>query len=161
MSSCSDGSQADIDGSNGKVDLKAIMLRRIANVKSAGLFATSGYSASFVLPGIFIENIGQIGLPLSSHDAHTLVQANCKARSGKGSQSSVHKGPRNTWEIKGNKVNFLNNAWNTWVDETARTVGEDLSVVGDLTNVYAEFYKMLLYEAGAAGEFPNRYVPAI
>ena len=161
MSSCSDSSQDDIDGSNGEVDLKAMMLRRIANVKSAGSFATSGYSASFVLPGIFIENIGQIGLPLSSQDAHTRVQANRKARSGKGSQSSVHKGLRKTLEIEGNKVKFLNNAWNAWVDETARTVGKDLGVVGDHTNVHAEFDKMVLYEADAADKSPNMYVPAI
>ena len=73
----------------------------------------------------------------------------------------MHKGLRKTWEIEGNKVKFLNNAWNAWVDETARTVGKDLGVVGDLTNVYAEFYKMVIYEAGAAGKSSNMYVPAI
>ena len=57
------------DGEGELAGSKATVLRRIADTHSAGPFATSGSSATFVPPGIVVEDVGQVRLPLSLHDA--------------------------------------------------------------------------------------------
>ena len=152
MSNYSDDSRDDINSSDDDGELtglKTTLLSRIAKIRSAGSFATSGSSATFVLPGIVVEDVGQVRLPLSSRDAQSLIQASRKAPFGKGNQTLVDETVRKTWEIDGSKVTFLNNAWDDWLDEIVTTVVEELGVVCGPTDVRAELYKMLLYETGA------------
>ena len=132
MSTYSDDSRyANSSDDEDEVDaLKAMLLHRIANVHSAGSFATSSSSATFVLPGIVVENVGQVGLPLSLRDAQSLIQASRKAPFGKSNQTLVDETVRRTWEIDGSKVTFLNSAWRGWLRETVKTVVEGLGVVG-------------------------------
>ena len=132
MSSYSDDSRNDnnsSDDEDGLAGLKATILRRIENIHSAGSFATSGSSATFVLPGIVVEDVGQVRLPLSSHDAQSLSRASRKAPFGKGNQTLVDEIVRKTWEIDGSKVTFLNDAWQDWLDKIVEMAVQDLGAV--------------------------------
>ncbi|KAL9005009.1 MAG: hypothetical protein Q9188_002190 [Gyalolechia gomerana] len=124
-------------------------LQGISEVHSAGSFAAFGIIDSFVNPGISVAPIGIVRLPLSEEDAKTLVRASQKAPFGKGNQTLVDESVRKTWQIDAGEIQFLNQAWQRCLDQTVDNVTRELGIAGGSTNVRAEFYKMLLYEAGA------------
>ena len=67
---------------------------------------TFGIIDSFVHPGISVDPIGTVRLPLSEEDAHTLTQAGHKAPFGKGTESMVDESMRKTWEMDARKVQY-------------------------------------------------------
>lgn len=161
MTSLSSDFEDDRDSSeseNGWTNLKSLVLDRISGVHSAGSFATFGHFENFVQPGIFVEEIGTIRLPLSSQDAQSLIRASRPAPFGKGNQTLVDETVRKTWEIDGSKVSFSNKAWHGWLEGVVRTAAEDLGVAGGPNSVRAELYKMLLYEQGAMFKPHKEYV---
>ncbi|MCJ1391367.1 hypothetical protein MMC18_004230 [Xylographa bjoerkii] len=148
MSSSDDdrGSSSSEDDWTG---LKNLVCSRIEAVHRTGSFATSGRFEKFVLPGIVVEEIGVIRLPLSTQDAQSLIQVSRQAPFGKGNQTLVDETVRKTWEIDGSKVSFSNKAWHGWLEGVVRTVAKDLGVACGPDSVRAELYKMLLYEKEA------------
>ena len=152
MSTASDASQVesgDEDLQYRVSELKRNIFERVSQIKGTGSFAASRSCSSFVLPGIVVSEVGQIRVPLSTHDAQSLVQAARKAPFGKGSQTLVDETVRKTWEIDGSKVSFSNEAWSGWLQDVVETVAQDLGVAGGPQSVRAQLYKMLLYEEGA------------
>ena len=139
-------------------EIKHLALNCISDIHSSGTFATSGCFKNFVLPGISVDEVGVIRLPLSSQDVQSLIQASHPAPFGKGNQTLVDEAVRKTWEIDGSQVSFLNKAWHGWLDSVVRRVAEDLGVAGGPNYVRAELYKMLLYEEGAMFKPHKEYV---
>ncbi|KAK4506729.1 hypothetical protein PRZ48_000462 [Zasmidium cellare] len=148
MDSDSDGSERGRSPSPG-ADLKDDLFEHISQIQSAGTFATFREIDNFVLPGISIDPVGPIRLPLSQEDAQTLVGISRQAPFGNGFETVVDESVRRTWEIDGTAVKFLNPKWQSCLDEIVESVAEDLGIVGGSKNVRAELYKMLLYEKGA------------
>ncbi|KAL2057964.1 hypothetical protein ABVK25_001581 [Lepraria finkii] len=144
----SNNSESD-DGGVDQEGFKKDLFDRIFEVHSTGSFATFGIIDSFVHPGISVDPIGTVRLPLSEEDAHTLVQASHKAPFGKGTETVVDESVRKTWEIDAGKIHFLNKAWQSCLDRTVEHVAGELGVADGAINVRAEFYKMLLYGKGA------------
>ena len=156
----SDHSNSDDDErplTEGEV-FKNDLFYRIVQVHSTGSFATFGIVDSFVHPGISVEPIGTVRLPLSNEDANTLIQASHKAPFGKGTETVVDESVRKTWEVDAEKIHFLNKGWQSCLDRTVKHVARDLGVAGGDTYVRAEFYKMLLYEKGAMFKAHQEYV---
>ncbi|MCJ1243689.1 hypothetical protein MMC30_000886 [Trapelia coarctata] len=145
MTDSSSGSESE----DGWANIRSLVLARILDVHSSGSFATSGSFENFVLPGIFVNKIGAIRLPLSSHDAQSLIRASRQAPFGKGTQTLVDETVRKTWEIDGSEVSFSNEAWHSWLKGIVKAAAEGLGVAGGSNGVRAELYKMLLYEEGA------------
>ena len=141
-SSLSEGAQAE-------ASFKSSILRCILNVKATGSFATFDALESFVNPGISVEKVGPIRLPLSKNDAKALVRVSRKAPFGKGRQTLVDDSVRKTWEIDPSQVVFSNKAWQACIGRITRQVSKELGVAGGPEGVRADFYKMLLYEQGA------------
>lgn len=158
MASDSEDDQDSSASENGWSDLKSLVLGRISGVRSAGSFATCGSFESFVLPGIVIDEVGAIQLPLSSRDAQALIRESRRAPFGKGSQTLVDEAVRKTWEIDGSKVSFSNHSWHGWLEGVVSAAAKELGVAGDPKNVRAELYKMLLYENGAMFKPHKEYV---
>lgn len=103
----------------------------IQDVKSAGSFTTFGSVEKFTLPGISVDKVGPIRLPLSLDDAQSLVQASRPAPFGKGGQTLVDETVRKTWEIDGSKVSFSKKAWHSWLDSVVQAAVKELGVAGD------------------------------
>ena len=131
------------------IGLKRLIIDRIADVHSAGSFATFGSFDNFVLPGIHVDQVGAIRLPLSLQDAQPLIRESRQAPFGKGDHTMVDETVRKTWEIDGSKVTFSNEAWHGWLDDVVKMAVKDLGIAGGPDNIKAELYKMLLYEEGA------------
>lgn len=79
-------------------------------VISSGKFATSGALAIASNPGLFVEGIGKVGLPLSERDAVELSRASHEAPFGKGSETLVDPSVRKTWELNPRQFKLRNPA---------------------------------------------------
>ncbi|KAL8838115.1 MAG: hypothetical protein Q9170_002256 [Blastenia crenularia] len=143
----SDTSDSDDDGE--KVNLMHNLYHLLSGIHSSGSFAASGVIDSFVNPGIFVDPIGIVRLPLSEDDAHALTQTGHKAPFGKGNETLIDESVRKTWQIDAANVRFLNENWQPCLDQIIQRAAEELGVAGGASNIRAEFYKMLLYEKGA------------
>ncbi|KAL1596514.1 hypothetical protein SLS60_009161 [Paraconiothyrium brasiliense] len=117
-----------------------------AGNKQCGTFATSDSINNFVNPGISIDPIGLIRLPLSAEDTKAIAHASHKAPFGKDQRTLVEESVRKTWEIQASEVRILNPEWRSCVDRIAARVADELGV--GRKGVHAELHKMLLYEKG-------------
>ena len=164
MAGFSSDSEDDRDSSDSfdeLTELKTLVLDHILGVQSAGSFTTYRSLENFVPPGISVDEIGAIRLPLSLSDAQSLIRVSRQAPFGKGNQTLVDETVRKTWEIDGSKVNFTNKAWNGWLKGIVSAVADGLGVAGGANNVRADLYKMLLYENGAMFKPHKEYVEAL
>lgn len=94
-------------------------------------------------PGLNVESLGIIGLPLSLRDARAIIDI---ALPMKKITPDANQG---IWEIEGPKITFDNPAWSVFIDTIlVRNVCEAL---GAITNPppRCELSKLCLYEVGS------------
>jgi len=77
------------------------------SVGPAGDFAVSGTLES-IFPGLEVEGIGRVGLPLPAVHAEE-IKACCEpAPFGKGEETRLDRDVRDTWQLDASKVSFRN-----------------------------------------------------
>lgn len=118
-------------------------------VIDSGNFAASGPVTNARNPGLFVQGIGKIGLPLSDRDAADLCRVGHEAPFGKGSETFVDPTVRETWELNPNQFELRNPAWPLTLQEVVTKVAEELGVIDGASGIRAELHKLLLYERGA------------
>jgi hypothetical protein len=107
-------------------------------------FCVSGCLAG-VDPGIEVDGVGAVRLPLKRSMAKELV-AQCRvAPYGKGTQTLVDRKIRNTFELDPKKFR-LRQEWNSAVDQLAQPAAAQLGLPAE--QVEARLYKLLVYEKG-------------
>ncbi len=99
-----------------------------------------------VLPGIEVEGVGPVGLPLVSIQAAQIAAVARRAPFGKGEETLVDPEVRNTWEVDASRVRLKNPVWDKLLEEALRTVAEELGVSNG--RLVPHLYKLLLYERG-------------
>ena len=147
-----------------EMDIKGDLLDCLEVIDS-GNWATSGPLSNANNPGLFVNGIGKIGLPLSDRDAVELCRVSHEAPpgkgkgkgKGKGSETSVDPTVRKTWELRPKQFEMRNPAWRTTVDEIVRSVAQELGVVGGAFGVRAEMGRLLLYGPGAFMDKHRKY----
>ncbi|TEB31950.1 hypothetical protein FA13DRAFT_1584402, partial [Coprinellus micaceus] len=98
-------------------------------------------------PGLEIDGLGVIGLPLSQRDAAAIVSCAAQAPFRKGMETVVDTAVRDTWEIEPASVKFSNPKWAAFVDQVAtQTVWMALGVAPFTKRLRCELYKLLLYQ---------------
>ncbi|KAL8861958.1 MAG: hypothetical protein Q9178_001828 [Gyalolechia marmorata] len=162
----SDTSDSDDDGAAAeKADFMDDLRRLISEVHTSGSFAAFGTIDSFVNPGISIDPIGIVRLPLSEDDAQALAQISNKAPFGKGNETLVDESVRKTWQIDAAHVRISNKDWQLGLDRILEHVAKGLGIAGGPSSIRAELYKMLLYEKGAMfkphQEFVTKYADVV
>jgi 2OG-Fe(II) oxygenase superfamily len=100
-------------------------------------------------PGLTVEGIGAIGLPLTERDVHALISKCRQSPFGKGSETVVDTQVRNSFELNASQLSFRNSAWNASVNAFVDIIYRELALTCGRQNVVAEPYKLLLYEEGA------------
>lgn len=96
-------------------------------------------------PGIEVEGLGAIKLPLKRTTAKDLV-AHCQiAPYGKGAQTLVNKKVRNTLELDPKKFS-LSDKWNSAIARATQLAAEQLGLPAE--QLEARLYKLLVYEKG-------------
>lgn len=121
----------------------------LSNIKGTGTFALFESLDNPPNPGLYLEQGGTIGLPLSGRDAQAIISASHAAPFGKGEETIVDTRVRKTWELSPSDFELRNPAWKKFVNSIVAKVSEGLGVDATGTAVSAELYKMLLYDEGA------------
>lgn len=113
---------------------------------AAGAFATWLHAHSYVNPGLHIEGLGRIGLPISSPECQRMITMARKAPFGKGSETIVDQSVRKTWEIDGSLITMQHPGYKDWLDRTLKEVVATLGVDTATSAIAAPLYKLLIYE---------------
>jgi hypothetical protein len=117
-------------------------------VEAPGDYCTMGVHASFPFPGLAVDGVGDIPLPLTESSAQALIAASHLAPFGHGEQTLVDTRVRNTWELSANQFRLENPAFSTFVkDQIAEACRVPLGIHASV-EFEAKLYKLLLYEAG-------------
>jgi predicted 2-oxoglutarate/Fe(II)-dependent dioxygenase YbiX len=98
------------------------------------------------LPGIEIEGVGLLSLPLSSAQVRSIKTVATQAPFGKGRDTVVDTAVRDTLQIDAARVTMTNPEWHTALSKLVGQVAGRLGVSPE--NARAELYKILLYEKG-------------
>ncbi|KIJ69263.1 hypothetical protein HYDPIDRAFT_123543 [Hydnomerulius pinastri MD-312] len=114
-----------------------------------GEFAFSSSLPQAPNPGLHIDGLGLIGLPLSHRDAQFIQNVSAQAPYGKGTETVVDTAVRDTWEIDPARIQFTNPTWKPYIDGTiVETVRKALGAIS-YTPPRCELYKLLLYKTGS------------
>ncbi len=143
------GSSESDDASTGIAGLvKAELRTQLTSKKSAGSVATGGECLELVNPGLFIQGVGNVGLPLSDRDAKLIIGASHKAPFGKGSETIVDENVRKTWELNASQVAIRNPAWEKSFNPILDRVAKALGIAAGGSGISAHLHKVLLYAKG-------------
>ncbi|MCJ1401326.1 hypothetical protein MMC11_004538 [Xylographa trunciseda] len=133
----------------GDEEIKGLLLDALDNIDdhSAGTYAAIGTLTNPVNPGLSIEGLGGIGLPLTANDAHRIIAICHQAPFGKGCETIVDTAVRKTWELNPAQFLLRNPAWSAMMKDIVINAAADLGV--EANSLHADLYKLLLYEEGA------------
>ncbi|KAJ9651861.1 hypothetical protein H2198_008893 [Neophaeococcomyces mojaviensis] len=118
-------------------------------IDESGSFAYASEIKPAPNPGLTVEGIGDIGLPLTQRDAEALISKCRLSPFGRGSETVVDTNVRNSFELNPSQFAFRNPAWSASIDAIVGIVYAELGLTCGRQNVIAELYKLLLYEEGA------------
>jgi hypothetical protein len=130
-------------GTNASV--AARLLKTLKSVDRPGTFCTSG-SAAAVLPGLVVEGVGPISLPLLAGQAKALRAACVEAGYGKGTETIVDTNVRRVWKLRPDRFSVENPDWTEHIDKIVADVQRELGLEGQ--RLGAHLYDLLLYEEG-------------
>lgn len=130
-----------------------VIKKEITSILSATLrsrnFAYGRSIANPPNPGIFINGHGNIGLPLSKHDADVIISNSKRSPFGKGEETLVDTSVRRSWELDPSQFSLRNPEWTPMMKSILSSVCNGLQLSSGSEDVTAELYKLLLYEEGA------------
>lgn len=94
-------------------------------------------------PGLNVEGLGIIGLPLSLRDAKAIIDIALPT------EKRIPDASQGIWEIEGPQIRFDNPAWSAFIDTIL--VGKVCEALGTTTNPppRCELLKLCLYEVGS------------
>ncbi|TKA79700.1 hypothetical protein B0A49_01456 [Cryomyces minteri] len=131
------GSYKDAD------DTIAALAESLDKVEAVGSFASSEVEPNPVQPGLYIEGIGIVGLPLGERGAKAIIQASHQAPFGKGNETLVDVMVRKTRELNADQFQLRNPAWPKFFQTILGNTAEALGV--HVAGLRAELYKLLLF----------------
>ncbi len=121
------------------------LLTLLQTITGNGSFATFGVK-NFTFPGLHIQGVGEVGLPLNAIQTSAILKVSQKAPFGKGSRTITDARVRSAWEIDASQLSFHHDAWAHFIQEIVADATIGLGIAeGEVT---ASLYKLLLYETG-------------
>ena len=118
----------------------------LARIDRPGSFAVSG-SVPIVLPGLEVEVLGPIGLPLTAGQAKELKKLCHQAPYGKGTKTLVDTSVRRVWRMEPARFALTNPDWKRFLAETVGTVQKELGL--EQQKLTSQLHDLLLYEPGS------------
>ena len=100
-----------------------------------------------IMPGLDVEGIGKVGLPLSKSQARALIRRCRQAPYGKGTQTLVDTDVRSVWEMDSAHFELANPKWGTLIKSILKEVQQNLGI--EECKLSAHLYKLLVYEKGS------------
>ena len=119
-------------------------------VRFSGKFAVSMVLPACPNPGLDVDGIGRIPLPLTEHTAEKIASVGDQAPYGRGADTVVDTTVRDTIQIDASNIRFKNPKWapalQEWVEKKIWT---GLGCAPFTSPPKCEPYKLLLYKPGA------------
>ncbi len=124
--------------------LPADLAKVLADVRRPGAFAVSG-RVELPAPGVEVEGVGPVALPLLPAQAEQLLAAAGPAPYGRGTETLVDPAVRHCRQIGAERARLTGRRW---AETLASMVDRAAAGFGLAGAVEAEFYKLLLYPPG-------------
>jgi hypothetical protein len=118
----------------------------LRQIDRPGSFCVSG-SVPAVLPGLEVEGLGPIALPLTAQQAKGLKKHCEPAPYGKGEQTLVDTNVRRVWHLKPERFALTNPDWQPFLQQTVKKIQEELGL--EKQKLESHLYDLLLYEPGS------------
>lgn len=119
----------------------------LAALGSDDTFAT-GFSLDVDAdPGLRVDDVDDIPLPITAHTAHRLCAAAQPAAHGYKTETRLDTAVRDTWEIPAHRIRITSSRWQSILRRALERIRDDLSLPsqGGLT---AELHNLLIYGPG-------------
>jgi len=117
----------------------------VQSIERPGDFYMSG-TAEIPLPGLEIDGVGPVALPLLPAQARQLMDVAEQAPYGKGDQTLVDLAVRRTRQIDAADIRLTSKLWPKTLERIVERAKDGLGVTGP---VDAELYKLLIYDTGS------------
>ncbi len=126
-------------------DVARELLKVLASLgKSSRFFASGGLAPE--LPGLEVERIGQVGIPVTAADAKRLIKQASQAPYGRGEETIVDTGVRRVWQIEPGRFSLQNAQWEPFLGGIIDSVRREFGIG---QKVEPKLYKLLIYEKGS------------
>ena len=122
------------------------LLEALAGIDRPGDIFVAGDRVP-AMPGLEVEGIGTVGLPLSKAQARALIRRCRQAPYGKGTQTLVDTDVRRVWELDPAHFELTNPKWEAQIESILEEVQQRLGL--EDRKLSAHLYKLLLYEKGS------------
>ena len=99
-----------------------------------------------VLPGLTVNGVGEIALPISKTDARRLSQQSSQAPYGRGEATVVDTDVRRVWQLEPGQFRLENPKWQSFMREVVNSVKSEFGIRQKVT---ADLYKLLVYVKGS------------
>ena len=127
------------------VETRQALLKLLTGLGEASQFVSVGQFPA-VLPGLEVEGLGSIGVPVAPADAKRIITKASQAPYGRGEATIVDADVRRVWQLEPSQFALRNDAWNEALTGIVDAVKHDLGIRG---KVSAELYKLLVYDKGS------------
>lgn len=117
----------------------------LASLGESSQFCTTG-SLAPVLPGLEVEGIGKVGVPVSTDDARRIIEQAAQAPFGRGEETIVDTDVRRVWQLEPRQFTLRNPAWDAFMDGIVEAIRDEFGIQ---KKVQHELYKLLVYETGS------------
>src|SRR5271166_3884836 len=123
----------------------ARLLDSLRSIERPGDFCVGGIREVF-MPAIDVDGVGRIAFPILPAQAERLVAIAEAAPYGRGEETLVDRKVRRTWQVESARVRIGGRHWEKTLGELVDSVALGLGVSGAIA---ADFYKLLVYDAGS------------
>ena len=120
------------------------LLDCLRSVERPGEFCVGGQREIF-MPAIDVEGVDRLAFPLPAVQAERLIAVGEAAPHGRGEETVLDLDVRRTWQIDSGTVRIGGRRWETTLAELVSDAARGLGVEEP---VAADFYKLLVYDAG-------------
>src|SRR4051812_32968201 len=127
-------------------ELSMKLIEALSKIDRPGTFCVSG-SAPAILPGLEVEGLGPVGLPLNAGQAKELKKHCHQAPYGKGEETLVDTKVRRVWRMEPDRFSLTNPDWKRFIEETVGKVRDELGL--EKQKLESHLYDLLLYEPGS------------
>jgi hypothetical protein len=121
------------------------LLKTISRVDRPGSVCVSR-DLPLIMPGLEVEGIGPIGLPLGEAQARELIKRCSQAPYGKGTETLVDTQVRRVWELDPGEFKLTNPHWVETIGTITSEVQQALGL--EKSPLESHLYKLLVYESG-------------
>ncbi|OAV92072.1 hypothetical protein PTTG_04466 [Puccinia triticina 1-1 BBBD Race 1] len=118
------------DDSDHEISLPDDLNKALKAIKTPGTFAAWEVLLGALPAGLHVDGVGDISMPLSEECVRKLIAKAHQAPFGRRSETLVDVSVRNTWEIDGDQLRFLDPLWLPYLVDLNKRVAKSLAHTG-------------------------------